>query len=144
MPYIKYMRGFYEIYLNCLTYTLKRVNEKLCGSHLIFITKDPPSLLSSIPTCLSNSLILLIAQTYIITTTPMNADIAQTVHPSSELWAGAPKNVDFPKRRTDNYYVVPVKSFHQTIIAQIKEVQNKRPIIVFFKGARELNEFSQA
>jgi preprotein translocase subunit SecA len=48
------------------------------------------------------------------------------------------------KRRTDNYYIVPIESLHQTIIAKINEVQNKRPIIVFFKGARELNEFSQS
>ena len=47
------------------------------------------------------------------------------------------------KRRTDNYYIVPIESFHQTIIAKINEVPNRRPIIIFFKGARELNEFSQ-
>jgi hypothetical protein len=48
------------------------------------------------------------------------------------------------KRRTDNYSIIPQDSFHQTIIAKINEVQDRRPIIVFFKGARELNEFSQS
>lgn len=47
------------------------------------------------------------------------------------------------KRRIDNYYIVSPDRFHETIINKIKEVQDKRPIIVFFKGARELNEFSQ-
>jgi hypothetical protein len=47
-----------------------------------------------------------------------------------------PSSFGINKRRKDNYYIVPQASFHQTIIAKINEVQDRRPIIIFFKGAR--------
>jgi hypothetical protein len=37
------------------------------------------------------------------------------------------------KQRIDNYYIVPNESLHQTIIAKINEITDKRPIIIFFK-----------
>lgn len=36
-------------------------------------------------------------------------------------------------RRTDNYHIVPSGSFYQTIIGKINQIQDKRPILIFFK-----------
>lgn len=45
------------------------------------------------------------------------------------------------KRRIEEYTITSKEKFYQEIINKINQVQHNRPIIIFFKGPRELNEF---
>jgi uncharacterized protein (DUF1330 family) len=45
------------------------------------------------------------------------------------------------KKRIDEYVITSRKLYYDTIVSKIKNIQDNRPIIVFFKTSRELNEF---
>ncbi len=45
------------------------------------------------------------------------------------------------KKRIENYYITPAANYTQKIVEMINKIKDDRPIIIFFKGPRELNEF---
>lgn len=44
-------------------------------------------------------------------------------------------------KRISNYYLTPTANYNKKIVEMINKVKDDRPIIIFFKGPRELNEF---
>jgi hypothetical protein len=44
-------------------------------------------------------------------------------------------------KRISNYYLTPTANYNKKIVEMINKVNDDRPILIFFKGPRELNEF---